>query len=41
MSYELINQYFEVGLFLAEDIAVFEAAGYLTEKQAREITEAR
>lgn len=36
--YDTIKQYFGLGLYTADQVAVFVAAGWITTEQAEEIT---
>lgn len=38
IDFKMIKMYYGMGLYTDDDIKVFVAAGYITEKQSREIT---
>ena len=38
MSYDLIKEYYDKGLYTAKDLKIFVAAGYITIEQYLEIT---
>lgn len=38
MNYELIKQYYKLGLYTDADLQVFVTAGYITDVQKAEIT---
>ena len=39
IDFKMIKMYYDMGLYTDDDIKVFAVAGYITEKQSREITE--
>lgn len=41
IDFEMIKMYYGMGLYTDDDIAVFVAAGYITEQQAGELAEER
>lgn len=37
MNYEVIKQYYELGLFSTDDLDMFVSIGWLTEKQKKKL----